>query len=110
MEFSLKKLYVEKQGSELVSSWVLGSSSSSIILCPPKVNWRKSWTLSFKSNTEFLRGFNASEYFLPLTQRIYRGDNQEWLNEINGNWRKRFLELRVCGGFPGEGSPGEWRK
>ena len=83
-EFSLKKLYVEKQGSELVSSWVLGSSSSSIILCPPKVNWRKSWTLSFKFNTEFLRGFNASEYFLPLTQRIYRWDKQEWPNEIKG--------------------------
>lgn len=33
-----------------------------------------------------------------------------WLNEINGNWPKRCLELRVCGDFPGEGSPGEWGK
>ena len=48
--------------------------------------------------------------FLPLTQRIYQRDNQEWLNEINGNWPQRVLELRVCGGFPGEGNIGEWGK
>ena len=38
MTFSLKKVDLEKQGSELASSYILGSLSSGAVLCPLRVN------------------------------------------------------------------------